>query len=308
MCCNELEELKIKKTASSNWRLYDPPSSFLCFYICVSIITIKSKGSSKEREHTGHRNLWLPPCGVARGFYSWIKLHKNCSLTLNRRGHKSTSKVIVTLQLLDEFFRVLLISSSSLTLYYMKEMEITVRVMMLAFLLWCLDHSQMCRLVMIAIQQKMTKNVCLFLCHGTTLRHIFTAVNIENIIWLYFAGVATFPCLINFSEQRGSLRFCFLLFSCILSASHSMILASASLESLPKHWENRGWRNSFHASWIQHFFFGPMICFASLWVWNLLWRAHSPALFRSIFCCLSFIYITFSLYSSFFFSQTQIYS
>lgn len=85
--------------------------------------------------------------------------------------------------------------------------------------------------------------------------HIFTAVHIENIICflVFFAGVATFPCLINFSEQRGSLRFCFLLFSCILSASHSMILARASLESLPKLWENRGWRNSFHASWIQHF-------------------------------------------------------
>lgn len=72
----------------------------------------------------------------------------------------------------------------------------------------------------------------------------------------FFARVATFPCIINFSEQRGKSQIlCFLLFSSILLASHSGSLAGASLESCPKVRENRSWRNSFHAMRLERF--GP---------------------------------------------------
>lgn len=74
--------------------------------------------------------------------------------------------------------------------------------------------------------------------------------------FFFFARVATFLYHQLFRTKGGSLRFfVFLLFSSILSASHSRSLAGASFESYPEVWENRSWCNSFHASWIYHF--GP---------------------------------------------------
>lgn len=109
---------------------------------------------------------------------------------------------------------------------------------------------------MTAIWVQMTKHVHL-LTSLFTFFHCSCTLSPQFVdAQCFFATVATFPHIINFSEQRGKSQIlCFRLFSSILSASHSRSLAGASLESRPKVWENRSWRNSFHAMWIERF--GP---------------------------------------------------
>lgn len=102
----------------------------------------------------------------------------------------------------------------------------------------------------------MTKDVYVFSFVTSPLLFSFfhcSAAHFEAIIWrhtMFFFFLQELPLFLvssTFPKKGGRLRF-FVSYFCILSASHSRNLAGASLESLPKVWENRSWRNSFHAS------------------------------------------------------------
>lgn len=130
MCCNW-----------HDWRLLWSRRlpAFLCFCSPFPVMTMKSKDVTKEHGHTRYRNLSLPPSGVAHGVSSWVELRKICSLILKQESHKSTCTAATTQQVLPELFRVLLISSSSLSstllllpLCHLERIDMTEREMMVA--------------------------------------------------------------------------------------------------------------------------------------------------------------------------------
>lgn len=143
--------------------------------------------------------------------------------------------------------------------------------------------------------------------------HIFTAEYFEPIICLFFFFPLSHQLFRTKEEVSNSVSYCFHAFfqhrivwfwrEHLLKVFQNFekIEADATLSTLVEF-------NVFF------FFFGQMIRFASVGVWNLLWRAHSPSFLWSIFL-LSLIhcataqwscYTASSLYSSF--SWTQIYS